>query len=90
MRLFGLFGKVNDQITIIFRWGKKSFLLPVLGIKVTVGHRVDRIVPPEEESEGKEGGKTSIELANFVEVRVSSKNGRLRSPKKRSVSNSHI
>lgn len=88
MRLFGLFGKVNDQIT---RWvGEKSFLLPVLGIKVTVGHCVDRIVPPEEQSEGKEEGKTSIELANFVEVRVSSKNGRLRSPKKRSVSNSHI
>lgn len=32
----------------------EGFLLPVLGIKVTVGHRVDRIVPPEEESEGRE------------------------------------
>lgn len=34
-------------------WGE-SFLLPVLGIKVAVGHRVDRIVTPEEEPERRE------------------------------------
>lgn len=34
----------------VIGWLEKRFLLPVLGIDVTVGYRVDGIVPPEEES----------------------------------------
>lgn len=42
--------KKNSFLLLILGQKSRSFLLSVLGISVTVGYRVDGIVPPEEKS----------------------------------------
>lgn len=47
---------------------RSSFLLSVLGIGVTVGHRVDGVVPPEEKSAGRQMIIITFGTKLFVEA----------------------